>query len=122
MDYTDDVFISPWVMCLSSKKTNKGKRALVVCHDLDLQLLFFGPRKMRNTRSPEQTTPPGFVIDKELTHAVDHPRGPMYGEPLFSCEADRKEAMEAQRLHEEWHRRCFVTKDNRGPVNLPSPC
>ena len=119
MDHTDDVLISPWVMCLSTKRTKKGKQALVMCHDLDLQLLFFGRGETQGAGSSRQTTRAGFIIDKDPTHAVGHRRGPMYGEPLFSCEADRAEAIEAQRLHDEWHRRCFVPKVNRGPVNLP---
>ena len=119
MDDTNDVLVSPWVTSLSPKKTKKGKQAVVIRHDKDLQILFLSPTKHRSAPAPDQHVTTGFVINKQLTSAVDHPRGPMYGEPFFSCEFDRKAAMEAQRLHDEWHRRCFVPKLNREPVNLP---
>ena len=119
MDDTNDVLVSPWVTILSPKKTKKGKQAVVVRHDKDLRILFLNPNKHPSASAPQQHVPTDFIIDKKPTSAVDHHRGPMYGAPFFSCESDRKEAIEAQRLHDEWHRRCFVPKLNREPVNLP---
>ena len=121
MDKSDDVLVSPWVMCLSNKRTKKGKQALVMCHDRDLQLLFFGRDSMQDAGSSEQTTCPGFVIDKELTHAVDHRRGPMYGEPLFSCEPTARKQPRHSACMTNGIAAASCRRSTMGPSTCPSP-